>query len=154
MAALFIRLRDRVAAWRGGAVSFKAVSFAMVGVINTVVDAVAFFLILAYATSSLVVANVSAWLVAITGSYVMNTMTTYSAETGGKLSFKDFLGFAASGIVAVSTSTTALVIAANYLPVWAAKAIAILVSFAVNFSLTNFVVFRRGPQASGGRSAP
>jgi len=28
------------------------------------------------------------------------------------------------------------------MPVWAAKAIAILVSFAVNFSITHFVVFR------------
>ena len=33
------------------------------------------------------------------------------------------------------------------MPVWAAKAIAILVSFAVNFTITHFVVFR--PKSEG-----
>ena len=41
------------AAWRGGAVSLKAVSFALVGLINTAVDAAIFFLLLAYVTPSL-----------------------------------------------------------------------------------------------------
>ena len=62
------------------AVSLKAVSFALVGLINTAVDATIFFLLLAYVTSSLVIANVAAWLVANTGSYVMNSLTTFSAE--------------------------------------------------------------------------
>ena len=31
------------------------------------------------------------------------------------------------------------------MPVWSAKAIAILVSFIVNFSITHFVVFRPKP---------
>ena len=43
---------------------------------------------------------------------------------------------------AVTASTIAVVIAAKFMPVWGAKAIAILVSFAVNFSITHFVVFR------------
>ena len=44
----------------------------------------------------------------------------------------------------MTASTIAVVVAARFvgLPVWAAKAIAILVSFAVNFSITHFVVFR------------
>ena len=137
-------LRARlVAAWRDGAVSLKAMSFAMVGLINTVVDATAFFLLLGYVTSSLVFANVGAWLTAITGSFVMNSLTTFSAETGGRLRMKHFPGFVMSGIVAVTASTTAVVVAAKFMPVWAAKGIAILVSFAVNFTITHFVVFRR-----------
>ena len=47
-----------------------------------------------------------------------------------------------SGILAVTVSTTTVVLAAKYMPVWAAKAIAILASFAVNFMITHFVVFR------------
>jgi putative flippase GtrA len=120
----------------------KALSFALVGLINTGVDATIFFLLLGYATSSLVIANVTAWYLANTGSYVMNSLTTFSAETGGKLRLKDYLGFVGSGIVAVTASTTMLVIAAKFMPIWAAKAIAILVSFVVNFSITHFVVFR------------
>src|SRR5215212_7412518 len=142
-------LRARlVAAWRDGAVSLKAMSFAMVGLINTVVDATAFFLLLGYVTSSLVFANVGAWLTAITGSFVMNSLATFSAETGGRLRMKHFPGFVMSGIVAVTASTTAVVVAAKFMPVWAAKGIAILVSFAVNFTITHFVVFRRKSESA------
>ena len=129
-------------AWRQRAVSLKALSFATVGVINTAVDAAVFFLLLAYATSSLIVANVGAWLIAVSGSYVMNSFTTFSAETGGKLRLKDYVGFVGSGLVAVIATTTTVVVAAQFMPVWAAKGLAILVSFAVNFSITHFVVFR------------
>src|SRR5437588_466569 len=137
------RLLERlVAAWRERAVALKAVSFALVGLVNTAVDAAIFFLLLGYVTSSLVIANVTAWFVANTGSYVMNSLTTFSAETGGRLRAKDYAGFVGSGLVAVTASTITVVIAAKFMPVWAAKAIAILVSFAVNFSITHFVVFR------------
>ena len=139
IASLTERLR---AAWRERAVTLKAMSFAMVGAINTVVDAVVFFLLLGYATNSLVIANVGAWLTAITGSFVMNSLTTFSAETGGRPRLKHFPGFMMSGIVAVTASTITVVLAAKFVPVWAAKGIAILVSFAVNFSITHFVVFR------------
>src|SRR6476659_3921254 len=136
-------LRERLlAAWRERALALKALSFAAVGLVNTAVDATIFFLLLAYATSSLVVANVAAWFIANTGSYVMNSFTTFSAETGGKLSVRHYAGFVGSGIVAVTASTITVVLAAKFMPVWAAKAIAILVSFAVNFSITHFVVFR------------
>jgi putative flippase GtrA len=136
-------LRARVtAAWRERAVALKAVSFALVGLINTAVDAAIFFFLLAYVTPSLVVANVAAWFVANTGSYVMNSLTTFSAETDGKLRLKHYAGFVGSGLVAVTASTVTVVIAANFISVWAAKAIAILVSFAVNFTITHFVVFR------------
>jgi putative flippase GtrA len=130
------------AAWRERAVALKAVSFALVGLVNTAVDATIFFLLLGYVTSSLVLANVAAWFVANTGSYVMNSLTTFSAETDGKLRLKHYAGFVGSGLVAVTASTVTVVIAAKFMPVWAAKAIAILVSFVVNFTITHFVVFR------------
>ena len=139
IASLTERLR---AAWRERTVALKAISFALVGLVNTAVDAAIFFLLLAYATSSLAVANVTAWFIANTGSYVMNSFTTFSAETGGRLSMRHYAGFVGSGIVAVTASTITVVLAAKFVPVWAAKAIAILVSFAVNFSITHFVVFR------------
>ena len=130
------------AAWRERAVALKALSFALVGLVNTAVDAAIFFLLLAYVTPSLIVANVAAWFVANTGSYVMNSLTTFSAETGGKLQLRHYAGFVGSGLVAVTASTITVVIAAKFMPVWAAKAIAILVSFVVNFTITHFVVFR------------
>ena len=134
---------------RRGCNTRSPAAFATVGVINTAVDAAVFFLMLGFVTSSLVVANVTAWLVAVTGSYVMNSFTTFSAETGGRLRLRDYAGFVGSGLVAVVATTTTVVIAANFVPVWAAKGVAILVSFAVNFSITHFVVFRPRPDAAG-----
>jgi len=143
-------LRTRLTdAWQRRAVSLKALSFATVGLINTAVDATVFFLMLGFVTSSLIVANVSAWLIAVTGSYVMNSFTTFSAETGGRLRLKDYAAFVGSGLVAVTATTITVVLAANYLPVWAAKGVAILVSFVVNFSITHFVVFRARPDTAG-----
>jgi putative flippase GtrA len=130
------------AAWERRAIGLKALSFALVGLVNTAVDATVFFLMLSYVTPSLVLANVTAWLIAVTGSYVMNSFTTFAAETGRELRLKDYARFLGSGLAAVTVTTITVVIAANFLPVWAAKAVAILVSFAVNFSITHFVVFR------------
>ena len=145
-ASLLERLR---AAWRERTVALKAISFAVVGLVNTAVDATIFFLLLAYVTPSLAIANITAWFIANTGSYVMNSFTTFSAETGGRLNLRHYAGFVGSGMVAVTASTITVVLAAKFMPVWAAKAVAILVSFAVNFSITHFVVFRARPDAAG-----
>src|SRR6266436_5369217 len=109
-------LRIRIAqAWQRRAITLKAASFATIGLINTAVDAAIFFLLLAFVTTSLAVENVSALLVAVSGSYVMNSFTTFSAETGGKLRLRDYAGFVASGTVAVAATTITVVIAANYM---------------------------------------
>lgn len=152
-------------AWEQRALALKAVSFAMVGVVNTTVDYGVFFLARALISSSvaatgflaalvsacrcgnldvatLIAANLIAWIVAVSGSYVMNSFITFAAESGRQLRTKAYLSFIASGVAGVITNTTTLVVAAHFMPVWAAKAIAILVSFAVNFSITHFVVFR------------
>jgi putative flippase GtrA len=150
----------------------KAVSFALIGLINTAVDATVFFVVYAYLTSSaplirffaaaaglchcgaaedlaLVAANVTAWLVAMSFSYVMNSTITFAAESGRKLRLKAYVAFAASGVLGVVANTATLVLAAQVLPVWAAKGCAILVSFVVNFSMSHFVVFRaKRPDAS------
>jgi putative flippase GtrA len=156
------RLRQ---SWRERAVVLKAISFALVGVVNTLIDASVFFLIYALLTSwsqgppfvaslsglcrcgsveslTLIVANVFAWLVAVSCSYVMNSYTTFAAESGRTLRLRAYGTFVASGVAGVIANTATLVIAAHYLPVWAAKALAILVSFLVNFTLAHFVVFR------------
>src|SRR5437588_12616712 len=99
-----LRLR-LVDAWRQRAISLKALSFAAVGLVNTAVDAAVFFLMLGFVTSSLIVANISSWLVAVSGSYVMNSLTTFSAETGGALRVKHYAGFIGSGLVAVTATT-------------------------------------------------
>jgi putative flippase GtrA len=77
----------------------------------------------------------------------LNTNITFRAESGRILRGKDYLRFIASGVLGVVTTTTTLVVLSNVMPVIAAKLASILAGFAVNFTMSHFVVFR--PKASG-----
>jgi len=160
------QLIDRLAAaWHERALVLKAISFALVGVVNATVNYIVFWLMLrgieanaALAASlsrlaaacdclsledaSAVVANVVAWLVAVSGSYVMNSFVTFAAESGRKLTWRAYLTFAASGVLGLIADTAALLIASRFLPIMLAKLVAIGAGFVVNFSMSHFVVFR------------
>ncbi len=162
------RARARlVSGWSNRAVTFKATAFAMVGVVNSAVDygdflvaralldrsAAAFALFASFsglcecgsaAAISLIAANAISWIVAVSGSYIMNSTITFAAESGRKLRWRAYFAFVASGIAGWIANTATLLVAAEVLllPVWLAKLIAILASFVVNFSLSHFVVFR------------
>lgn len=123
------------------AVAWQVAKFAGVGFVNMAVDFAVFFLALAALTSSLVAANVLAWVVAVSGSYVLNSLVTFAAESGRRLGLRAYAAFAASQVLGLAANTTTLVICAALMPLIAAKAAAILVGFAVNFSLARFVVF-------------
>jgi putative flippase GtrA len=137
-------IADRaVVAWRGRAIGLKAVSFALVGVVNTLIDFSVFLAAYNGLGLPLIPANLVAWIVAVSASYVMNSFITFAAESGGQLRWRDYATFVVSGIAGVIANTTALVVASYFVPVLVAKLMAIVVSFAVNFSLSHFVVFRR-----------
>ncbi len=93
-------------AWRTRATSLKAISFALIGVVNTTVDYGVFLLrraaleqiaaALAFLaalndwcgcsspeTLLLIAASTMSWLAAVTGSYIMNSSITFAVETGG-----------------------------------------------------------------------
>jgi putative flippase GtrA len=131
------------AALKQQALMLKAMSFASIGVVNTFVDLGLFLLALKYLTTSLVVANVLAWTVAVSGSYVMNSFITFAAESGRRLTLKAYVAFVASQVLGLIAATATLVVAALALPVLYAKLIAIGASFLVNFSISHFVVFRK-----------
>jgi putative flippase GtrA len=174
--SFFERARAKfLAGGRNRAVSFKAVAFALVGVVNTAVDycvflvaraaldrssaALAFFGSVSdfcqcgnAATVALIAANTVSWIVAVSGSYVMNSTITFAAESGRKLRWGAYVAFVVSGIAGWLANTATLLVAAEVLllPVWLAKLIAILASFVVNFSLSHFVVFRARANPAGG----
>ena len=120
----------------------KAASFAMVGVVNTLIDYSVFLSAYYVLKLPLIPANVLAWVVAVSGSYVMNCFTTFAVESGRHLRCPAYGAFVASGVVGVITNTTVLVVASGWVPVPVAKLLAIAASFVVNFSLSHFVVFR------------
>jgi putative flippase GtrA len=138
-------LKQRLArAWHARALTLKAASFAVVGVVNTLVDYGVFLCGYYLLSLPLIPANVLAWLVAVSGSYVMNSFTTFAAESGRELRWRSYGKFVASGLAGVIVNTATLVVASSWieLPVPAAKLLAIAASFVVNFSLSHFLVFR------------
>jgi putative flippase GtrA len=133
-----------VAGWRNRAVSFKAVVYALVGVINTAIDYGVFLAAHAVLGLHLIAANMLSWMVAVSVSYMLNSTITFAVESGCKLRWLAYLTFVASGIAGWLANTAALVFAVEVLllPVWLAKLLAVMASFVVNFSMSNFVVFR------------
>jgi len=129
-------------AWHERAVVLKAISFALVGVVNTLIDFGIFWTTARILDWPLVPANVTAWLVAVSFSYAMNSFITFGPESGRILRWRDYATFAASGVAGMVASTATLFALSYAMPLFAAKLISILVSFAVNFSLSHFVVFR------------
>jgi putative flippase GtrA len=139
--------RRALDAWHQRAIVLKALSFAVVGVVNSAVDFGVFSFAYYYLALPIVTANVLAWVVAVTGSYVMNSLTTFARESRRVLTLKAYVGFAASQIAGLVANTATVVIASYFMPVWIGKVLAIGVSFLVNFSLSHFVVFRKRPDA-------
>jgi putative flippase GtrA len=165
MPAKIAPLRSRLTdAWQRRAISLKAASFALIGVINTLVDFGVFLLArelfrLPYSMFALagiadfchcgsaeklalIPANVVAWAVAVSGSYVLNSLVTFSVESGRRLRLKSFASFVASGIAGLIANTATVYGLSYFIPEVLAKLCAILASFVVNFSLSHFVVFR------------
>jgi putative flippase GtrA len=150
--------------------ALKAASFAMVGVINALVDLGVFSFFHFYVGLPIIFSNLISWLVAVTGSYVMNSMTTFAAESGRKLRLRAYLGFLLAQVAGLIANTATIYIVAFAIPallhlfvgpdavlqvggttidpVLVGKVVAIGSSFLVNFSLSHFVVFRRREEPS------
>jgi putative flippase GtrA len=135
-------LHQLFAALRSRPITLKMISFAMIGAGNALVDFGVFAFAYKLLELPLVPSNVLAWLVAVSGSYVMNTLITFRAESGQTLRRQDYLKFVAWGIVGVCAATTTLVMLSYYVQVFVAKLVSILISFGANFSMSHFIVFR------------
>jgi putative flippase GtrA len=138
---------------RRRAVALKAVNFALVGVINALVDFSVFSFAYYYLGLPIITSNVISWFIAVTGSYVMNSMTTFAAESGRKLRLKAYASFLLAQLAGFFANTATVFVASLVLPALLAittavavligKVLAIGASFLVNFTLSHFVVFRQ-----------
>jgi putative flippase GtrA len=135
-------------AWRERAMLLKAISFAIVGLINMSVDIGMFSIFYGVLHLSMVTSNCLAWAIAVTGSYVMNSFFTFAHETGRELKLRSYATFVVSNSAGLLVNTGVLVLAHTYMPVWGAKGLATLASFVVNFAMSHFVVFRHRPRPS------
>ena len=130
----------------------KAGSFAAIGIVNAAIDFAVFWVAVQAFDIPKIPANVMAWAVAVSASYIMNSFITFAAESGRKLRWSAYTKFVAGGVAGMVANTAALVIGDWLLSFvlvnedWRlaiAKIGAIGVSFVVNFSMSHFVVFRQ-----------
>ena len=137
---LIDRLHERA---RARATMFKAVSFGLIGVVNTVVDFSLFSLGYYLLGLPIVAANMLSWAVAVSCSYLLNSRITFSIDSRRELSVRTYLAFLLAQVAGFAANTATVVIASHFMPVLLGKVLAIGASFMVNFSLSHFVVFRR-----------
>jgi putative flippase GtrA len=137
---LIDRLRDGA---RERATMFKAVSFGLIGVVNTAVDFSVFSLGYYLLDLPIVVANMLSWAVAVTCSYLLNSRITFSIDARSELAFRTYFAFVLAQVAGFAANTATVVIASRFMPVLLGKVLATGASFTVNFSLSHFVVFRR-----------
>jgi putative flippase GtrA len=129
-------LRERLTlAWNDRGVALKAVSFAFVGVVNSAVDFAVFSTCYYGLGLPILAANTTAWVVAVSGSYVMNSTITFAEESGRRLHVKGYVSFALSQVMGFfgNTLTVWCLVELAGTPAWAAKVAAIFVSYVVNF---------------------
>jgi putative flippase GtrA len=130
-------------AWIDRKLVAKAISFGMIGCVNATVDFVVFSIAHLYVGLPIVPANLISWCLAVTNSYVLNSMITFAAESGGRLSLGRYVGFAATQAGGLVANTITVFVLSFFIPVLIAKLLAIGASFVVDFSLSHLLVFRR-----------
>src|SRR5438874_10830584 len=130
-------------AWHKREIALKAASFALVGLVNFTVDFSVFSFAHLYLNWPIISANVVAWMIAVSGSYVLNSLITFAAESGRQLRLRSYATFAVMQTGGLVANTTTVFVLSYFMPVLVAKLFAVGASFLVNFSLSHFVVFRR-----------
>jgi putative flippase GtrA len=137
-------LIDRLhAASRERATVFKAVSFGLIGFVNTAIDFGVFSFGYYFLGLPIVAANLFSWVFAVSASYVLNSTITFSVDSPRELTVKTYATFVLAQLAGFAANTTTILVASHFMPVLFGKVLATGASFVVNFSLSHFVVFRR-----------
>jgi putative flippase GtrA len=130
----------------------KMLSFGIIGVVNGVVNyaitvgiTLLVFTPLGLATNdvALGLAKALGWVVAVSNSYLFNTLFTFAAESGRRLSWPTYGRFVASGTVGLAIEVLSFLFAVRYLPLSLAAIVPIGLAFVANFAMARIFVFTR-----------
>lgn len=112
--------------------------FVVVGVSNTAVDFVIFFLLAAMGVPA-AAAQVVSYGVGMANSYIWNRLWTFQVKR--KANIGEFLRFLAVNGLSLGASLGVLLAAERIMPLWLAKSAATIAGMAVNFIGSRFWVF-------------
>lgn len=120
----------------------KAIRFGLVGVLNTLIDVATFALLIALSFPALA-ANVGAWLVAISASYVMNSRWSFERDLQLRegWSILRFVGLGA--LVSLGISSGAILALAPVIGLWPAKILGVAAAAVLNFIAARWSIENR-----------
>lgn len=120
----------------------KARRFALVGLINACIDFAAFASLIMLSVRPLA-ANVLAWAIAVSCSFVVNSRWTFDRPQTAPLGFS-FLRFALSGaVITLGSSTLAVYLLPLLIGVLPAKLVGIAVGAVLNFFAARWSIERK-----------
>lgn len=116
--------------------------FGAVGIANTAIDLAAFSLLLQVIDAPLV-ANLLAWVVAVSFSFAANSLWTFADERSRKVG-GSLLRFVSLGaLISLGVSSLNLYVLADTIGVWPAKIIGVVLAAALNFLAARWSIVGR-----------
>lgn len=138
------QVRKRFAEHRG-----QASKFALVGVLNTVVDIAVYIGLIAISVHP-VIANIAAFFVANLQSYFVNARFTFARNGApAATSFSGYGKYVLSHSVSLAVSTAIIALLASTIGPIPAKLLALVVTFGMNYFASTLLVFGNRDEASG-----
>lgn len=123
----------------------RVLRFGIVGVINTAVDIGIFSLLFYSFGASLLVANTAGYLVAVSGSFVLNKNWTFSETKHEGRAERQYLLFIGLGLGGLALSNIVVWSLTHFMPEIASKLASVVVLFVWNFGTSRLIVFRARP---------
>ena len=124
----------------------RPAAFGAIGVLNTVIDFLAFWALLGVMPALL--ANVLSFSLGATNSFVLNSVVTFhDRRAEPRLSPRRALRFAIVTLGCLAFSSGTLLLLLHVLPVLYAKAVSILATFTAGYIFNDRIVFKGGQRA-------
>ncbi len=122
--------------------SRQAIRFAVTGVLNTGLDFAVFSALVFLIDLNIFIANTAAFLVAVSFSYTVNKVWTFSGQSSGHTVLSEWIRFTVISVGGFLLATLVLYLLVPALPIMIAKIIATGASFLWNFLLVRFHLFK------------
>lgn len=115
--------------------------FTIVGIVNTLIDFSVFYILHDIYDVNFVTAHVCAFFIALVNSFIFNALWTFKNLKRDKLVRQVFI-FVTIGLIGLALSTCCIYMVSLYIGVYPAKILAMLVSFAWNYTGSWLFVFK------------
>lgn len=117
--------------------------FGAVGVVNTILDFAIFITLVRYFEWNLLLANAVSYIVAVTNSYVLNLLWTFTKSQGAKFGAHSYLRFVTVNTVGFLIGSVVIWQLHDILTPEFAKLISIIITLAWNYFATKRFVIER-----------